>query len=302
MAGRRGRGGAGTPGRGARRRAGAWVLVAALLLPAGAAGQDGAATGTRAVRGAAWGGAVGGVLGGLGLGVLAWGLCDAAECDGTFVDGFAVGAALGGVAGATAGMVVGSAFPRGGRAVGGWSWTARAGARAAFAHDLDGVGPDLGIRVSRGVTEAVRVGLAAEYLGRAEEVTSSYLTGRDGTRRLRIRRRGWVLSSVRMEAERILSPGARRTGWLSAGFGVYPTRESWEERTAEGASRPGPSYHEWIPAPGVAVGAGVRVPVAGRWSVELGGLADVALGVGSDDWLPLLRLGVGLRRDPPPRP
>ncbi len=278
----------------------ALALAAALLAASPATAQQPVATGTLAVRGAAWGAAVGGVLGGLGLGTLAWGLCDAAECDGTFADGFVVGALLGGAAGAGAGTVIGSAFPRGGAAVGGWSWTARVGGRAALAGDVDGVGPDLGLEVARGVTDRVRVGVAAEYLGRAEDEYSFQVQDRDGVLRTRTVRRSWDLSGVRMQAERLFAPGARRTAWLSLGVGVYPTRES--SRRTDDDAPPAYAYSEWTPAPGLSLGAGVRLPVADRWSVELGGRGDLALGVGSDDWLPLLRVGVGLRRDPPPRP
>ncbi|HSM06493.1 MAG TPA: hypothetical protein VK858_17860, partial [Longimicrobiales bacterium] len=142
----------------------------------------------------------------------------------------------------------------------------------------------------------VRVGGTAEYLGQAEEVSSYFISDRDGNRIRRTQRRSWILSSVRMEAERLFSPGGGRTGWVSAGFGLYPTRE--RDETSAGGGLPASTYEKWIPAPGISGGLGVRLRLAERWSLELGAHGDLVVGIGSDDLLGLVRVGVGLRRDP----
>lgn len=260
-----------------------------------------AATETHAIRGGVWGAGIGGALGGLGLGVLAWGLCDAGECDDSFADGFLVGAMVGAAAGGLAGTVVGSAFPRGGTAAGGWSWSLTGGPRAALARELDGVGPAVALSVARGVTDRVRVGGVVEYLGRAERVTVFRGPDRGGGARTRTERRRWDLHGVRLEAERVLATASRRTAWISGGFGVYPTREALEtdgdsEDPAWSAGR-----RRWVAAPGLSLAVGGRLPVVGRWSVEGSGRADLVLGVGSEDWLPLVRLGIGVRRGPKER-
>jgi len=58
--------------------------------------------------GAITGGLVGAVVGALGLGILASGLCDQADCHGAFANGATIGAALGAGVGATVGIGVGS--------------------------------------------------------------------------------------------------------------------------------------------------------------------------------------------------
>lgn len=58
--------------------------------------------------GAIIGGITGAVTGGLALGTLAAGFCEARECSGAFGSGAAVGAAIGGALGAVAGLFIGS--------------------------------------------------------------------------------------------------------------------------------------------------------------------------------------------------
>ena len=274
-----------------------WVLLLTLHSPWTARAQVAPASGTHAARGAAWGAVVGGVLGGAGIGLLSWGLCDAADCGGSFAEGFVAGALVGAASGMVVGTVVGSALPRGGPSLGGWSWTVRAGARAALAQDVDGVGPDVGFEVSRGVTDRVRVGVTAEYLGRAEENSSFSVVDRDGNVLRRTQRRTWTLMSVRMEAERLVAPGDRHAGWVSAGFGIYPARE--RDETSGTGELPASTFTKWVPAPGISGGLGLRLGLADRWSLDLGAHGDLVVGIGSESVLPILRLGIGLRRAPP---
>lgn len=256
------------------------------------------ATRTRANRGLGWGAAVGGALGGLGVGVLASGLCDAADCDGSFVEGFFVGLTMGAIAGAVTGMVVGSAFPVDGRSLGGWSWSLTGGARrAAGADDIDGSGPALGLRALHATTERTRVGFAVEYLGTAEHRDDFQIMTRDGTLEDVSHLREWNLSSVRMVAARFLGSRPGAGGYLVGGAGVYPT---WERRTSARELGTGEvrrsTGRSFVVAPGVGVGAGYALDVGGGWAVDLATRADVVAGVSGDGLAAIFQLTLGILR------
>lgn len=256
------------------------------------------ATRTRANRGLGWGAAVGGALGGLGVGVLASGLCDAADCDGSFVEGFFVGMTMGAIAGAVTGLVVGSAFPVDGRSLGGWSWSLTGGARrAAGADDIDGSGPALGLRALHATTERTRVGFAVEYLGAAEHRNDFQITTRDGTLQDASDLPEWNLSSVRIVAARFLGPSPGVGGYLVGGAGVYPT---WERLTFTREVGAGEVHRStgrsFVVLPGVGVGAGYALDVGGGWAVDLATRADVVAGIGRGDGAAIFQLGLGILR------
>lgn len=260
--------------------------------------EEPVATRTRAARGMGWGAALGGVLGGFGVGVLASGLCDAADCDGSFGEGFVVGMTMGAAAGAVTGVVVGSAFAADGRSTGGWTWSLTGGARRAVgADDIDGSGPALGLRALHATTERTRFGLAIEYLGTASHASFFQIERRDGSLQDMTDHREWWLSSVRLVAARFLGSRPGGGGYLLGGTGVYPT---WERLTftrdlgSEGVERS--TERSFVVAPGVGLGAGYVFAVGGGWTVDLVTRADAVAGVGSDGVAGILQLTVGLLR------
>lgn len=264
----------------------ATLLVAGSWVPAWAQEPPGDATRTHAVPGLAWGAAVGGALGGLALGVLSAGLCDRADCGGAFGEGFLAGLAGGGVAGGLTGLVLGAARPSDGAAVGTWSATLQVGARSAWRRDAGGWAPALGLRTLRAVTDRVRVGVEAAYLGRSRETEA----GATGTG-VPLPTTSWRVGSVTLVAFRLLGGSPGPGGWVEARSGVYPVVETRTGSRGEGALD-----RSLLPLPGVGVGGGVLLPVGGPWSVDLGGRVELVAGLGPDDVEPVVRLSAGVSR------
>lgn len=263
-----------------------------------------AATRTHARSGLGWGAAAGGGLGGLALGVLARGLCEGGDCEGSFGKGFLVGMAGGAVAGGIAGMVLGAAFPADGPVADGRSWTARAGIRHAWSGGLEGTGASVGGSTLRATTARTSFGVELGYLGRAREAGPEVLApgGRPGGSGETVRlRQEWRVGRLALVATHVPGSTGSARPFLLASFGLYPTLETLVELRGEAAD---PARRvvgrTFVPAPGLGVGAGVRLPTGGRYGLELRSRLEVVAGIGENDVAPFFQVDLGLVRGPVP--
>jgi hypothetical protein len=234
--------------------------------------------------------------------VLASGLCDAADCSGSFVEGFLAGVGAGALFGGATGWVVGAALPADGTRASGWGLAAHAGYRRAWVGSgpVDGGSAQGGIRVLRATTPTTWVGLDAGWLGRAQETESFTVSLRDGGVEPRVIRRRWVLSSIGLVAVHALDGRLEDAGpWIGAGTGLYPFWETVHHDSAPTTGPFGPTgpEHSFLPLPGVSLEGGVSPPAVGTLTLDLRARLDVIGGLGDRAFAPLLRvdLGVGWR-------
>lgn len=261
-------------------------------------------TSTRAQRGLAIGAVIGAVLGGVGLGVFAAGYCDGTDCDASFLEGFWRGAVAGAAGGGLTGLVVGSVFPRDGPALGGWSWSARAGLRGADAADVSGLGPVAEVRALKAITHRTHVGVGIEYLGGDRRRSTYQVMTRDRGSIERTDVRDLQISGVRIVAARLLGTtpesgaSSRSGGYLLAAVGLHPT---WERTTSFALPESGEversSYGSFVPAPGGGVGVGFVVPIGGRWALDVGARGDLLVGIGSGGIVRMAQVTAGIRRE-----
>lgn len=269
------------------------TIVAAVLFPPAASTQEATeAEGTRAARGLGWGAAVGGALGALSFGVLSVGLCDAADCDGSFLEGFFPGLLVGATGGGLTGLVIGSAIPDGGRAVGGWSVAARAGLGGIRNADVSSFGPAAELSFLRSITATTAFGVTVEYMGDSERRSSFTIRGRDQEVIQRTERRRLHIGGVRLVAARTLAPG--RGPYVVGLVGVHPTVERLDFSDDQGPFAS--PYRSFVLAPGGGIGAGLLRPIGERWALDVEARGDVIVGVGSGGLVPGLYLTAGLRR------